>query len=350
MCDIELNPRVDPLNLAQHIKTDLSSLANPKLVDFYKKQNDLINSFLDPFKATDDQEMLHLKLKIAINGSFAANVFLFALQLTASILSGSLALFASSADSFMDVASSFVLFFASKIASQHNLIDYPVGKSRFEPVGIIIFATLMSTLSLQILITSIQSLINGNRDIAIGTVSIICISVAIATKTILYLYCKSLKQFPVAKVYMTDHRNDIFLNSTAIVFSILAEKFLWYIDPVGAILIALGIIYTWIGTAREHVTLLAGKSADPAFLSKITYISLTHDPQIKQIDTCRAYHSGNNYFVEVDVVFPPETLLYQAHDIGESLQIKLESLDDVDRAFVHLDYETDHKPEHKKSK
>jgi hypothetical protein len=37
--------------------------------------------------------------------------------------------------------------------------------------------------------------------------------------------------------------------------------------------------------------------------------------------------------------------LRESHDIGEDLQIKLESLPDVERAFVHVDYDTFHKPE-----
>ena len=41
--------------------------------------------------------------------------------------------------------------------------------------------------------------------------------------------------------------------------------------------------------------------------------------------------------------------LCQAHDIGESLQLKIEHLTEVERAFVHLDYECEHSPfsEHK---
>nr|GMD47862.1 metal tolerance protein 4-like isoform X2 [Ipomoea batatas] len=38
--------------------------------------------------------------------------------------------------------------------------------------------------------------------------------------------------------------------------------------------------------------------------------------------------------------------LKEAHAIGESLQIKIEELTEVESAFVHLDYECDHKPEH----
>ncbi len=38
--------------------------------------------------------------------------------------------------------------------------------------------------------------------------------------------------------------------------------------------------------------------------------------------------------------------LKEAHDIGEGLQVKLEKLSPVERAFVHLDYEYEHSPEH----
>ena len=71
------------------------------------------------------------------------------------------------------------------------------------------------------------------------------------------------------------------------------------------------------------------------------------------IDTVRAYHVGLKLFVEIDIVLPPGLSLRKAHDIGEDLQTCLERLPNVERAFVHLDYEIDHKIEHrvvKKSK
>jgi divalent metal cation (Fe/Co/Zn/Cd) transporter len=69
---------------------------------------------------------------------------------------------------------------------------------------------------------------------------------------------------------------------------------------------------------------------------------------VKQIDTVRAYTFGGYYFVEVDIVLEEKMPLRQAHDIGESLQDKLERLPEVERAFVHLDFEVSHRPEHAK--
>lgn len=71
---------------------------------------------------------------------------------------------------------------------------------------------------------------------------------------------------------------------------------------------------------------------------------MTHSPLIQQIDTVRAYHSGPRVLVEVDVVIDRNERLEIAHDVAEALQIKLKKLPNVERAFVHIDYETDHKP------
>ena len=72
--------------------------------------------------------------------------------------------------------------------------------------------------------------------------------------------------------------------------------------------------------------------------------AMTHSPLISQIDTVRAYYSGPRIIVEVDVVMDPDATLRATHDVAEELQSKLESLPDVERAYVHVDYETSHKP------
>lgn len=164
----------------------------------------------------------------------------------------------------------------------------------------------------------------------------------------LYFFCKALSKYATARILAQDHQNDLLLNLTGVALSLMGQHIAWWLDPAGGIIIALLILKTWASTAREHITLIVGKTADPDFLTRLTYIAMTHDDRILQIDTCRAYHSGNRFVVEVDIVLPPEMPLCEAHDIGEELQVKLETLEDVERAFVHLDYETSHKPEHQK--
>lgn len=71
---------------------------------------------------------------------------------------------------------------------------------------------------------------------------------------------------------------------------------------------------------------------------------MTHSANIKQIDTVRAYYCGPRLIVEVDVVMDKKECVEVAHDTAEELQVKLEKLPSVERAYVHIDYETEHKP------
>lgn len=96
----------------------------------------------------------------------------------------------------------------------------------------------------------------------------------------------------------------------------------------------------------ESANSLASRTAPPEFLAKITYLVWNHDKAIRTIDTIRIYTSGELYFAEVDIVLPKDMLLFEAHDIGEALQNKLETLPEIERAFVHLDYDAQHAIEH----
>jgi len=86
------------------IITDESSRnKGKKIARFYSVQNELINDLLKPMSAhtadaNQDAKDMALKVKLAVNISFAANICLAILQLYAAISSLSLALFASCID------------------------------------------------------------------------------------------------------------------------------------------------------------------------------------------------------------------------------------------------------------
>ena len=115
---------------------------------------------------------------------------------------------------------------------------------------------------------------------------------------------------------------------------------------MGAIFLSVTISCLWLHTAYSEFQLLIGVTADTQMQQWITYISMTHSPLILAIDTVRAYHSGPRIIVEVDIVMDPAESLRTTHDVAEDLQTKLESLPNVERAYVHIDFETSHKPEH----
>lgn len=245
-------------------------------------------------------------------------------------------------------------------------------------------------------------LVGDKRDWVVGIMLF-----ATVVKLGLTLYCQSFSN-EIVKAYALDHFFDVVTNVIGLIAALLASIFYWWIDPAGAIVVrslrfqtptcfcvamhrmilplpyptpkpqsglcvrrkvqkcrvitvtrlltnfcdvrtmqlALYTIRTWSMTVLENVNSLVSKTATPDFLQKLTYLCWNHHKEIRQIDTVRAYTFGSHYFAEVDIVLPGDMPLQQAHDIGESLQNKLESLPEIERAFVHLDYEVSHRPEH----
>ncbi|RKP09675.1 cation efflux family-domain-containing protein [Thamnocephalis sphaerospora] len=357
-----LQPLPDPLQLRQALvdEGEVQRLQRSRksrqrrLGAFYEEQNELIDELLKPVGRTSDdvrnEAASNRRAAIAVYGSMGVNVMLFILQLTAAIASGSLALFATMADSFMDLLSGAILTLASREARKENIQKYPTGKSRMETIGIIVFSSLMATVSVQLIVESIRTLIASADAPDMPLISVLFVSIALASKLGLFFYCYSLRDSPSAQILAQDHRNDLFVNSFGLAMSLLAHHYQWWLDPAGAIAVSLIILRSWTHTAYEQIQLIVGKAADPAFLKRIIYIAFTHHEDVLHVDTAHAYHVGNRVYVEVDIVMDPDTTLRYSHDIGESLQMKLESLPNVERAFVHVDYEFEHKPEHRKYK
>lgn len=119
----------------------------------------------------------------------------------------------------------------------------------------------------------------------------------------LFLYCFAIRSSSSqVQVLWEDHRNDLFTNGFSILSNAGGAKLRWWIDPVGATLLALLVIILWGRTVYEQFTFLAGISAPNEFISMVTYKAMTFSEEIKQVDTVRVYHSGPDYVVEVDIV------------------------------------------------
>lgn len=325
-----------------------------KIKKYYEAQNERIEQLLKPVDehvrlAKEEQGSEAMQFQIAVKGSFVANIILAGLQLYGAASSGSLSLFTTMADSIFDPLSNLTLILCARAVKRVDHRRFPSGKSRIENAGNIAFCFLMIAVGLILIVESIRSLVEGNGGKLTGEFhlpSVIAVAVAFSTKLCLFLYCFALRnKYSQIRILWEDHRNDLAINGFGIMTSVLGSRIRWYIDPIGAIVLSALIACLWTRTAIHEFQLLIGVSAETSFLQHITYISMTHSPLVKSLDTVRAWHSGPRVIVEVDIVMDQDMTLKETHDVAEELQMKVESLPNVERAYVHVDYETSHAPE-----
>ncbi|KNZ76325.1 Metal tolerance protein 3 [Termitomyces sp. J132] len=338
------------LTHSQLVSLREQSRKGKRVARYHQRQNDLIASLLKPMEdhtaeARAEEDVVRLPVKIAIYASLIGNFFLCVLQLYAAISSDSLSLLATGIDSVFDIGSNVLLFWLHRKAEKLDVNRWPVGGARLETIGNVVYGFLMDSVNLVVVVESVRSIVTKEDVKKFHLPSIIAVAVALGVKFVLFVYCFSLRsKSSQVRVLWEDHRNDLWINGFGLLMSAGGSKWVWFLDPMGAIIIALGVIIAWGRTIYKEFELLAGKSAPHDFLQLIIYKAVTFSDDILKVDTVRAYHSGPDYFVEVDVVLDPNTPLWRAHDLCQQLQDKIETLPDVERAFVHVDHESTHMP------
>lgn len=294
----------DPYQLASRLKTteqiatiranssrkrasSFSSLTKSKdlgqgkrIQEFYESQNENIERLLKPVdehrrEAREEAGADHLKYKIAVTGSFVANVLLAGLQIYGAASSGSLSLFTTMADSIFDPLSNITLILCHRAVNRVDPRKFPSGKARIENAGNICFCFLMIAVSLILIVMSIRELVEGSKTEtqSFHFPSVIAVAVAFTTKFALFLYCWALRnKYSQIRILWEDHRNDLAINGFGILTSVGGSKLKWWIDPMGAIILSLLITCLWLHTAYSEFQLLIGVTADTQMLQHITYI------------------------------------------------------------------------------
>jgi len=315
--------------------------------------------------AADKRDAAAARVKLYVNVNFLLNIVLLAAKILVVITSSSMSMVASMVDSAMDLLATGIIFWTGRVIEHRDwqsAYQYPTGKRRMEPLGVIIFAVAMIASFIQVFIESFKKLLEHNLEPAMiplnGKVTML---VTIAAKSLCWFWGRGSTNTSVqalaqdAEVSELGSRcwcgkrrgltksprgaqNDVVFNVFSLLFPLVGEWLHWrYLDPLGGCILSLYIIYEWVGTLLENGQKLAGKRASPAEHQRVAYLLTRFSPLVQCIQHLSVYHSGDTFVVECDVVLPSATTLTQGHNLGESIQYAIEQLEGVERAYVHVD-------------
>ncbi|RYO84415.1 hypothetical protein DL764_009340 [Monosporascus ibericus] len=364
---------------------DLKSIKNKKVRAFYERQNERLNDWLevnavvmaladdvlesmdpDPdrdgdmerrgglqFEQGNISELLpederqrrakaSKRARWAININVVANVLLLAGKAVSALSTGSLSLIASLVDSALDLLCTLIVWSTNKLVQWR--LDalrkrFPVGRRRLEPLGILVFSIIMVISFIQILQESVQKLLplEGEPEMLSFT-AIGALLATIVIKGIIGLGCLRIKTTQV-QALVQDCKTDVFFNTLSLLFPFIGQKaHIWWLDPAGAAILSLFIIYDWGQTCFENISRLSGEAASPHLLQKLMYLAYRFSPVVIGFKSIKAYHAGDGIWAEFDVLLDGNANLRHTHDIAETLQYCAEGLPEVDRAFVTTDY------------
>jgi divalent metal cation (Fe/Co/Zn/Cd) transporter len=159
----------------------------------------------------------------------------------------------------------------------------------------------------------------------------------VVVKGVIGLGCIRVKTTQV-QALAQDCKTDVIFNTLSLLFPLIGKSAgIWWLDPAGAALLSLYIIFDWADTCLANLTRLCGTAVDDNLQRKLTYLAYRLAPIVQGFKTITAYHAGDGVWAEYDILLDEDTPLRKSHDIAETLQYCAEALQEVDRAFVTVD-------------
>lgn len=307
-------------------------------VSEWLNQIDELNEMPDYSQELENKNEANFSIRCATYCSFGLNLMLLTGKAIAMSTSSSYTIMSSLADSCLDIIAGFIISYAAANSktTEEDKLKYPAGKSRVSTVGILVFSVLMSVCALYIIGQCLMALVN--HEIAPQTTkTAVCIMVfTIVLKFFMWIVFRWLNH-PITNTLADDHRNDVLTNSFGLFMYWGGARLQWWMDSTGGMMISFYILNSWAHNAADMARALMGENAAPEVIRNITYVSAHHHPLIKTVDKVVAYQIGPMCFAEVFITIPDHVPMRVGRYIGDTLQKRLERMEDVEHAFIHVD-------------
>ena len=250
------------------------------------------------------------------------NALLFGAKILVGTLSGSLAITADAMNNLMDASSSVVTLVGFKLAERPADEDHPYGHARFEYLSGLTVAALILLVGVELAKSSLDKILHPSAvDMSAVTVGVLVGSIAL--KFWLSRFNTKLGKLigsGTLEATAADSRNDC-IATGAVLLSALLQMFTpWRLDGWFGMAVALFILYSGVGLARETISPLLGEAASPELRKLIAETVAAHPKVLGFHDLMvHDYGPGQRFgSLHVEMDSREEPLL--CHDIIDDLE------------------------------
>ena len=313
------------------------SKKNPKYRDF-KTEKIKIDSCFSIYFLIKSRMRIEKKATL-ISSSVAA--ILVTIKMTIGIMSGSVAVLASAIDSFLDLAVSVFNFFALSHAEKAPDEQFNFGRNKLEPLAAVIEGTIISLSGLFIFYEALVKMFHRRETEYLNeSIGVMVISIVITAMLVLFLnYVSKKTGNMVIKADALHYKTDLFTNGAIL----LALGLISYtgedlIDPILGVAIAVYMIYSAYPIIKEGILMLLDAALDEESVANIKKL-LDNERNITDYHYLRTRQSGSTIFISVHIVFNVSTSLYDAHHVGDNIEMNLKRLfpDNSVESIIHMD-------------
>ncbi len=282
----------------------------------------LLRLFVKNNRDTDDPVVRGAYGRLAGIVGIVCNLLLFAGKLVAGTLAGAVSITADAVNNLSDASSSLVTLLGFKLAERPADEEHPYGHARMEYLSGLLVAVLILVIGVELAKSSIQKILHP--EAVEFSVLTLCVLVAsILVKLWMCLFCRKLgKRIDSTTLEATaaDSRNDVITTSAVLLGCLAGHFFHWKIDGWVGALVALFILASGWSIAKETISPLLGKQADPELVRRISDLVLSH-PKILGIHDLMVHDYGpGQCFASVHAEMDMHEDPMDCHDILDDIE------------------------------
>lgn len=147
-----------------------------------------------------------------------ANFVLLILKIVVVVLSSSVSVLASLVDAALDFLSTAIVGLTTWMISRTDSYQYPIGRRRLEPVGVLVFSVIMITAFLQVFYEAFVKLTSGDREVVqLSPAAIAIMASTVVVKGLCWVWCRLIKNSSV-QALAQDAMTDVVFNTFSIIF------------------------------------------------------------------------------------------------------------------------------------
>lgn len=290
-----------------------------------------------------DTQRYHVIRKVTLIGA-ASNIVLAIAQFAFGVLGHSQALIADGIHSLSDLVTDILGVFGAKHASRAADAEHPYGHGRIEAVVTVALGMVLTFAAAFIMFDATRRLFEPQRLLQPDWTVLAVAVVSVAVKESMYRYTLRIARAIRSGLLQTNawhHRSDALSSIIVIVGVGGTMAGLNYLDAIAAIGVAAMIARVGLTQAWAAVQELIDQGLDDAHLATIRG-KIMSENGVRQLHLLRTRRVGGNAFVDVHIQVDPRLSVSEAHQISESVRVRLiNEIEEVSDVTIHIDPEDD---------
>ena len=298
----------------------------------------LLRKFVRNYENTGDPAVRDAVGRLSGIVGILCNVLLFAAKFLAGTLTGSVAITADAINNLSDASSSVVTLLGFKLASKPADEKHPYGYARIEYMAGLIVAGIILIIGYSLAQTSIEKILHPE------TIEFSALSIAILVGSILMkLWMSRFNTILGNHIHSTtllataaDSRNDVISTGTVLCACILAKSTGIIADGWMGLAVAVFILCSGIGIARDTISPLLGEVPDPELIHHI-HDTMMARPEVLGVHDLVVHDYGpGRIFATAHAEMDCRADVMESHEVIDELEAQFRREDHLE-VTIHYD-------------